>query len=111
MLKKDLQQFKNQLEKEKKDIEEELKKHKRMQRFGGTDILDPDQETDESEEYVNQLALSQTYKNRLADVNSALRKIKNGKYGICEKCKKEISIKLLKINPESRLCQDCKRQK
>jgi DnaK suppressor protein len=110
MLKKDLQQFKNQLEKEKQEIEKELKKHRKMQRFGGTDILDPDQETDESEEYVNQLSIVQTYKSRLADISLALKKIKNGNYGICEKCKKEISVKLLKINPESRLCQGCKKK-
>lgn len=108
MLKKDLEQFKNQLEKEKKEIESELKKHKKMTRFGGTDTLDPDQETDESEEYANQLSIVQTYKNRMGDINSAFKKIKNGKYGICEKCKKEIAAKLLKINPESRLCQECK---
>ena len=111
MLKKDLQQFKNQLDKEKQDIESELKKHKEMQRFGGTDTLDMDQETDESEAYLNQLSVMQTYKNRLGDINSALKKVKNGKYGVCEKCKKEISMKLLKIDPESRLCQDCKKKK
>ena len=110
MVKKDLQQFKNQLEKEKQDIESELKKHKKMQRFGGTDTLDMDQETDESEAYLNQLSVMQTYKNRLGDINSALKKVKNGKYGVCEKCKKEISMKLLKIDPESRLCQDCKKK-
>lgn len=110
MLKKDSQQFKNQLEKEKKEIESELKKHKNMQRFGGTDTLDMDQETDESEAYVNQLSVMQTYKNRLGDINSALKKLKNGKYGICEKCKKEITPKLLKVNPESRMCQECKKK-
>ncbi len=111
MLKKDLQQFKNQLDKEKQDIESELKKHKKMERFGGTDALDIDQETGESEAYVNQLSVVQTYKNRLGDINSALKKLKNGKYGVCEKCKKEITPKLLKINPESRLCQECKKKK
>ncbi|MEK7635885.1 MAG: TraR/DksA C4-type zinc finger protein [Patescibacteria group bacterium] len=111
MLKKDLQQFKNHLEKEKKEIESELKKHKNMQRFGGTDTLDIDQETDESETYVNQLSVMQTYKNRLGEINSALKKLKNGKYGVCEKCEKEISAKVLKVNPESRLCQECKKKK
>ena len=110
MLKKDLQQFKNQLDKEKQDIESELKKHKKMERFGGTDALDIDQETGESEAYVNQLSVVQTYKNRLGDINSALKKLKNGKYGVCEKCKKEISLKLLKIDPESRMCQECKKK-
>ena len=80
MLKKNIEQFNKKLEKEKMEIREELEKHK------------------------------QTYKERLADIDSALKKIKNGKYGVCEKCKKEISLKLLKIDPESRMCQECKKK-
>src|SRR3989344_3605370 len=101
MLKKNIEQFNKKLEKEKMEIREELEKHKKMPRFG-SETTDPDQETDESEEYGNQLSVVQTYKERLADIDSALKKIKNGKYGVCEKCKKEISLKLLKIDPESR---------
>lgn len=109
MLKKDLQQFKKKLEEEKRDMEKELKEHKKMPRFG-TESTDPDQETDESEEYGNQLSIIQTYKSRLSDINSALKKISNNKYGICEKCKSEIGLNLLKINPESRLCKECKKK-
>ncbi|MEK9154480.1 MAG: TraR/DksA C4-type zinc finger protein [Patescibacteria group bacterium] len=108
MLKKNIEQFKKQLEKEKKGIEEKLKKYVGMPDFGSD--VDPDQETDESEEYGNRLSVAQTYKNRLADINSALKKAKNGNYGVCEKCKKEISLDLLKVDPESRLCKECKKK-
>jgi len=75
----------------------------------GTEI-DPDIETDESEEFSNQLAQAQVLKGRLADIELALSKIQKGTYGICENCKKEISSELLKIVPESQLCKECKQK-
>ncbi|MBI5306040.1 TraR/DksA family transcriptional regulator [Candidatus Wolfebacteria bacterium] len=109
MNKNELEQLKNRLEKEKQEILKEIKSHKNMPDFGND--VDPDEETEESEEYGNILSVVQTYKERLSDIETALKKISNGKYGACEKCKKEISLKILKIDPESRLCQDCKKKK
>lgn len=105
----EIQQFKKKLEKEKKDIEKELKKHQGVPDFGSD--VDPDQETDESAAFGNQLSVVQTYKTRLADIEAALAKIQKNKYGFCEKCRKEISLKLLKASPESRLCQECKKKR
>lgn len=107
MKKKNIKQFKKHLEEEKKEIEKELREHSKVPDFGND--VDPDQETDESEAFGNQLSIYQTFKNWLADVESALRKIGKNKYGVCEKCGKEISSDILKINPESRLCKECKK--
>lgn len=108
--KENLQQLKNKLEEEKNDILTELKRHESMPDFG-SDIDSLEEEADESAEYVNQLALVQTLKNRLADIEFALKKINNGDYGICENCKKEISLEVLDVDPESKLCQNCKMMK
>jgi len=43
----------------------------------------------------------------IAEVDEALRKIKNGKYGICENCGKEIAEERLDIIPYARLCIYC----
>jgi DnaK suppressor protein len=102
----DIKKFKQKLEKEKREIQEGLKKHKGITDFG--DDVDPDEETDESEEYSNKMSIIQTLKERLADIELALKKISNGKYGICESCRKEISLKILDTSPESRLCKECK---
>ena len=102
----DLQIFKQKLEQEKNDILSELEKHKEVPDFGSD--VDVDEETDESEAFGNELSIFQTYKNRLTDIESALKKIEEKKYGICENCKKEISSNLLIVDPESRLCQKCK---
>lgn len=104
--KKHLQQFKKQLAEEKKELEEELKKHSTVPDFGSG--ADADQESGESQAFGSQLSVSLTFKNRLADIDLALNKIKEGKYGVCEQCRQEISLEVLKISPESKLCQRCK---
>ncbi|MCL5004852.1 MAG: hypothetical protein M1170_02845 [Patescibacteria group bacterium] len=101
-----MNKFQHQLEKEKKEILEELKKHEGITDFGSD--VDPDEETSESEEYENEMSVKQALKERLSDIETALKKINNGNYGICENCKGEISENVLEINPESRLCKKCK---
>lgn len=101
-----IQQFKKLLEDKQKDLKEEIEKHQKVKDFGSD--VDPDEETHESEEFYNELSMVQTLKQELTQVEAALEKITKGTYGRCEKCQKEIEFELLKINPESRLCRDCK---
>ena len=77
----------------------------------GTDVESTDdapEEADEAEEFATNIAIASGLKSRLEDVEHALRKINNGMYGKCEKCGLYIGYEVLKINPESRLCQSCK---
>ena len=101
-----LMKFKRRLLKERKKILNNLEELKNLPDVGSE--TDPDTETDESEEISNRLATKEILKKRLADIEFALVKIKKGTYGICENCKKEIPIELLKIAPESQLCKECK---
>lgn len=108
MKKEDLEKFRKRLEEEKSELEEEVKKLEVAADFGDdTDSLE--EEADESMEDANQMAVAQAHKERIEDIELALRKMDKGTYGICEKCGKEIPLKVLEINPESRLCQDCKK--
>jgi len=75
----------------------------------GSDVDSGEEESDESEEFGNQMAVAQEYKKRLADIDKALEKIEKKKYGICEKCGKEISLDVLEAAPESKLCKECKK--
>lgn len=102
-----LARFRRQLEALKNEIERRLRGLTRVPDFGSD--VDPDEETSESEAYANQLSIAQVLKSRLGAVNDALRKIVKRRYGVCEKCGKEISPELLKIVPESKLCKECKR--
>jgi len=44
----------------------------------------------------------------LRDVNDTLKRIKDGAYGVCKYCKKDISKNRLEIRPTSSSCIECK---
>ena len=44
---------------------------------------------------------------RIADIDITLTKIAKGKYGVCEKCNKDIPFARLKLIPEARYCVTC----
>ena len=45
--------------------------------------------------------------NKLKQVESALEKIENGEYGICDQCEKKIPEARLKIIPYTEFCTQC----
>jgi RNA polymerase-binding protein DksA len=55
------------------------------------------------------LSLSNNLKDLLDKVDAALRRIKNGSYGSCERCGKPIDKARLKALPYAVLCIDCKK--
>ena len=57
---------------------------------------------DRFEDYEERTATLETLQKRLKDVNDALGKIENGKYGICEVSGEEIEIERLQANPAAR---------
>jgi DnaK suppressor protein len=101
--------FKDQLIRLKRGIESKIKKLYKVPEFG-SDVDSGEEESDESEEFGNQLSVAQEYKERLANIDTALKKIERKKYGVCERCGKKISLDVLKIAPESRLCKECKKK-
>lgn len=122
MEKKLVEKLKEKLERERAEIEGQLKKFaKKDEKLKGNwDTLFPkwDGKTggagleiaaDEVEEYEARLPVEFSLETRLRDIELALEKIKRGKYGICEKCGKEISEKRLKVYPEARFCLRCKK--
>lgn len=58
---------------------------------------------------AQQMALEIRRRNklRLEQVQSALRRIDEGTYGLCLRCEEEISIARLKFRPEAALCIRC----
>ncbi len=86
----------------------ELKRIEKPEDFGG-DVDDNSEEQGESEELANALAQGQALRDRINEIDSALNKMREGNYGICEKCGMEISEKELDLIPETRLCEHCKK--
>lgn len=58
-----------------------------------------EEEEDEVEEYEVRLAAEQSLESRLFEVHKALTRIREGNYGICKQCGKEIPLERLQANP------------
>lgn len=122
MNKKLLEELEEKLKKEKGLIEKELKRFaKKDEKLKGDwDTRYPKWDgeagsssletmADEVEEYSTLLPIEQTLELKLRNIDLALEKMKKGKYGICEKCDKEINENRLKVCPEARYCLNCKK--
>jgi len=121
MNKKLLVELKEKLEKEKSLIEEELKRFakKDPKIKGDWDTKYPDfdgssiggekmeDEAAEVERYSTLLPIEYSLEKKLQDISLALKKIKEGTYGKCEKCGKKISEEKLKAFPTAKLCKKC----
>jgi len=107
MNKKQLNEFENRLHKEAEKLEMQLQKFIQNVDFG-SDVDHFDEETDEAEEFANRLGLRKALQEQLNRTNDALKRIKKGNYGFCQKCNGEISLKSLDIDPTTEYCQKCK---
>src|SRR5581483_862566 len=110
MTKEKNEEFKKKLEQERKLVLAEIKESEKPSTFGN-DIDSGDEDTDEAEEFSNQLAIAHDLKNRLSEIDIALGKVQTGNYGMCENCGKQIEDEVLEISPESRFCKQCKLSK
>ncbi len=113
-----IKQLKSKLEKEKSALKKELlsfaKEDKNIKynwnaKYPNRENGNMEEEADEVQEYDNLLSLEHNLELRLKDVNLALEKMKEGKYGKCEKCGKEIEQERLLAYPEAKLCMKCNR--
>ena len=55
------------------------------------------------------VALLEQARQRLADVEVAIRNVEGGIYGICESCGRSIGAERLAARPAARTCIDCAR--
>ena len=108
-----INELKERLETQKKSLEKELETFAKKDDVpkGDWETTYPnrengtkEEEADEVQEYDNLLALEHSLELKLKDVNSALDKIVNNTYGICEKCGEPIEEERLKAVPEAKLC-------
>ena len=107
--KEKIEYYKEKLERERAQLFKEIEKYEKPEDFGA-DTEDLDEEADEGEEIGNRLAIAQVKRTALAEVEHALGKIEEGTYGVCDRCKGEISEKVFAAAPESALCGTCKKE-
>jgi len=116
-----LKQLKQDLEEEREEIIEELKTFAKEDADieGNWDSIYPDynhgdaggekkeNEAMEVEEYSSRLPVEHSLELKLKAINLALKKMKEGNYGICEECDEPIKKERLKAYPAARTCVDC----
>lgn len=115
---KAIEKFKKILEKEKANIEKQLKSFakKDLKLKGDYDTQYPDLGTHQSVDemaqevsmYESSLPVEHALELKLRDIDIALDKIRKGTYGICENCKEEIPAERLETKPEAKYCIKCK---
>ncbi len=116
-MKPNLQHFKDLLVKEAQVLENELSSIGRKNPDNSTDweavatSLDEDNAdefdvADDLEQYENNKAELDALEVQLNNVKSALKKIDEGKYGLCEVCGKEIENDRLEANPSAKTCKE-----
>lgn len=111
-----IQSAREKLEQEKKRLENELKSFTKRNvhnindydahfpSFGDKD----DENAAEVAIYSDNLTLERTLESALRDVNDTLKRIENGKYGLCRYCGKSINLQRLLARPTSSACVECK---
>ncbi len=110
---KNLDFFKEKLIEEKNRIEMELRKIASQDAEGDykTEFEDYGREREDNasevENYTASLGITESLETELEKIVLALKKIENGSYGKCEKCKKDIPIKRLEIYPAAQNCVEC----
>ena len=68
----------------------------------------PDENAQEISDYTTNVMTEKVLEKTLDDINSALKRIEDGSYGICKYCKKPISAKRLLARPVASACIACK---
>ena len=66
-----------------------------------------EEEATESFELERRLALEKHIRHQLTDVEHALHKFEEGKYGLCEECSQPVDPARLEALPEAKLCLSC----
>ena len=118
MDKKFLETMKVKLEEERKSLEDELSKFAhRNPKSAETDFQadfpnlgdKDDENASEVAQFSNNLSLENELEKALRDVESALKRIDDGKYGVCKYCDAEINEKRLMARSTSSSCIQCKK--
>jgi DnaK suppressor protein len=108
---KDLLRFQTMLEESRQSLLQSAKRTLLEESTFDTDDL-PDEIDLASSEYAQSMVfrLRDREKFLLRKIEKALDRIRDGTFGICERCEEEINIKRLEARPVTTLCIRCKEE-
>jgi RNA polymerase-binding protein DksA len=99
---------KNRLLQEQEELQNELN-HLRELMQAEVDV-DPDEGDGEIFEREKNAALIAVLEAKLQDIQTALRSIEKGNYGICMRCGQPIEPGRLEVKPDATLCVKCQEE-
>ena len=111
-----IEKIQRQLIKEKKRIENDLADFTTAQSGKSRKMVFPDygdhagENASEVASFDNDTSVKNTLEKALRDVNASLKRIKEGTYGTCKYCHKDITEQRLQIRPTSSACIECKKR-
>ena len=108
-----LKKIKEKLESEKNRLEQELadltfKKGKINETIFPEYGDHTGENASEVASFDNAVSVKNTLEKELRDINDTLKRIKDGTYGVCKYCQKDISKNRLEIRSTSSACIECK---
>lgn len=110
-----LKPIENYLKRQKKETEKKMASLSKEDPFVDTDrLIDNaavDTEVKEQVGHERIEAIKLELSKNLVRIRKALTKIKIGKYGICEGCRKMIDTDRLAVMPTAELCLECEKRK
>jgi len=117
MKNEDIKHFEEKLQEEQEKLEKELKTVGKINPDNPKDwmakpsdmntrAVDPNKRADYIEEFETNTAILKQLETQLIDVKSALIKITDGTYGICEVSGEQISNERLEANPSAKTCRE-----
>lgn len=113
----DIEKFRERLEQEREELRAEIQRIE--DRTAGRDRLNSDMAGEdfdepggdaaqETLERSQSMAIGENLREMLENVATALAKIEDGTYGICDACNKEIPKARLEIMPAATMCTACR---
>lgn len=106
----DIKNIKVKIENHRDAIVAKIKRLRREDPFSTEDrsiIMEPATDAAQLFSHEQIVVLESQLKNDLKEIEYALRKMKKGTYGICERCKKRIDPARLEVKPQAVYCLKC----
>lgn len=103
----DIKKLAGKVEEQRTMILSRLGRLRREDPFATTDrslIVEPATDAAALSGHEQTMVIEGKLKNDLKEIETALKKIKKGTYGICEKCKKPIELARLEVKPSAIYC-------
>ncbi len=99
--------FKTHLQKQKGLIMNKAVEFKSQEILGRSEVTDDAEVASQDLNMSLSIYLHERDRNALIQIDTALAKISNGSYGLCETCAEPISLQRLKARPLACLCIEC----